>query len=588
MSSSILGYTWEESSLDSDLFTHYKSQGKSNLVARMLSIWGVPTFDATLFLQPKLLDLLPGAGMFLDIDVAMERIYRAYLGQEKVLVWGDYDVDGACSTALMVRALRLLGMSPLYYVPDRVHEGYGPNADGFRKMAADGVTLCIVVDAGTTAFEPLRVAKSVGVDVVVIDHHGADEVLPEAVAVVNPNRRDQPAGSPGYLCAAAVVFCFLRIFWTFLRDKGVDVPVVPVSEWKALAGLATVTDVVPMRGLNRVLATDARRSLVAGRCVPGMLALAEVAGLDPHTQDTGFLFGFGMGPRINAGGRIGDALMGARLLLSEDMNEARLLAQSLDEVNAERRNIESAAAAEAMEKLRVSTDAPVTIVADPSWHEGIVGIIAGRLKEQRRAPAIVFGGGHNGVLKGSARSVPGFDIGGLARIAVERGIALTGGGHAMAGGLSIAPERLGDLQSLMSDAFLATGLPLSAPLQWDLDIPVERVSVAMVEAILQLQPFGPQAEEPMVMVRDVYAVSHKLLGSTPGKRIYKIDYSNRPGGIVLFSAIIFRAEAHPLLVDDSWLKYRHDVLGRLSLNTWRGNSTVQLVIQDVRVVGDDA
>lgn len=449
---SVTGRTWQERLNPRSAQTSIamvQRYGVSELLARVLAAREVGLEDVERYLDPTIRDLLPDPDTLTDMDKAVARLATAVQNQEKVAVFGDYDVDGACSTALMVEFLRACGLDPLFHIPDRIFEGYGPNVPAIEQLAAQGVRLLVTVDCGTTSTEPLEAARRLGLDVVVIDHHQANEALPPAEAIVNPNREDDLSGL-GHLCAAGLTFITAVGLLRELRKRGhfnTARPAPDLLEALDLVALATVADVVPLRGLNRAFVTKGLMTLRQRRR-PGLTALMDVARMDGPPRP--FHLGFLIGPRINAGGRIGDATLGTRLLITRDPVEAQIIAAELDRLNSERqeveRNIVATAESEAEAALGLGDDAAVIVVSGAGWHPGVVGLVASRLKErfQRPAFAIAFTGDTG---TGSGRSIPGVDLGRAVREAVEDGLLLKGGGHAMAAGLTVERARLGDLRA---------------------------------------------------------------------------------------------------------------------------------------------
>src|SRR5665647_1228468 len=426
--------------------------GLPELLARVLAGRGVEADEAEAFLDPTIKRLLPDPHTLTDMQAASARIVHAIEHDERVAIFGDYDVDGATAAALLCRYLRHCGLDPIVHIPDRIFEGYGPNVDAIRSFAERDVTLLITVDCGTTSLEPLAEAKKLGLDTVVIDHHQADEELPAAVAIVNPNRADDLSGL-GHLAAVGLVFVTLVALTRGLRQRGF---------WNAtraepdllsllhLVALGTVADVVPLKGLNRAFVAKGLIALRRREHV-GQTALMDAARLTgpPEAWHLGFL----LGPRINAGGRIGRADLGVRLLLEEDPIEAGRIAAELDRLNSERRQIEIAtvaqAEAEAMAALGLEEKGAVVVTASEGWHPGVVGLVAARLKERYGRPAFAIALVPGGIGTGSGRSIAGVDLGRAVRQAVRDGLLLKGGGHAMAAGVTLKKGALSEFLSLI-------------------------------------------------------------------------------------------------------------------------------------------
>ncbi len=433
--------------------------GLPELLARVLAGRGVTPDDAEAYLDPTVKSLMPDPDTLTDMPAAATRIADAVEGGEQIAVFGDYDVDGATSTALLVRVLRACGLDPLFHIPDRIFEGYGPNVEAVRGLAERGAKLLVTVDCGTTSIDALDEAKKLGLDTVVIDHHQAPERLPSARAIVNPNRQDD-LSKLGYLAAVGVVFIVAVALLRELRKRGF---------WNAtrrepdllayldLVALGTVADVVPLKGLNRAYVAKGLLAMRRREGV-GLKALMDAARLDG--PPTPFHLGFLLGPRINAGGRIGDATLGTRLLLTDDPSEAMKIALELDRLNTERRAVEQAtlaeAEAEALAALGLEERGAVVIASKDGWHPGVVGLVAARLKERFGRPAFAIAMlGDSGT--GSGRSIPGVDLGHAVRAAVDKGLLVKGGGHAMAAGLTVTRAKLKDLRAFLEETLAATG-----------------------------------------------------------------------------------------------------------------------------------
>ncbi len=474
-----------------------------DIVARVLAGRGVTPDDAPAFLDPTLKTLLPDPSVLTDMDAAASRIAGAVMAGEAIAVFGDYDVDGASSAALLTRFLRHQGLDPHVYIPDRMFEGYGPNVEAMRTLATAGTRLVVTVDCGSTSFDALAEARSLGLDVVVVDHHEVGADLPAATAIVNANRQDD-LSDLGHLAAVGVTFLVVIAVNRLLRQRGWygDARQEPdLLQWLDLVALGTVCDVVPLVGLNRALVAKGLLTL-AWRENRGIAALADFARLGARVAP--YHLGFLLGPRINAGGRIGDAALGARLLASDDPAECARIAAELDRLNAERQAMETAmleeATAEADAEIAGGEGPAVLITASPRWHPGVVGLIAARLKERFQRPAIAIAFQPNGVGAGSGRSVPGVDLGHAVRAAVDRGILVKGGGHAMAAGLTVAQSRLGDLRAFLEDALGAKvraagalrGLPIDAALS------ARGATVDLIETLEKAGPFGAGHPEPIL------------------------------------------------------------------------------------------
>ncbi|MEL0144869.1 MAG: single-stranded-DNA-specific exonuclease RecJ, partial [Alphaproteobacteria bacterium] len=429
--------------------------GVPEIVGRVMAARGIGIDEAEAFLNPTLRDALPDPAVLEDMTRAAERLAAAIRDGESIAVFGDYDVDGATSSALLARFLSALGVPARIYIPDRIAEGYGPTSPAMLRLNAEGADLVITVDCGTTAFAPLEAAADAGVDVIVVDHHVAEPALPRAIAVVNPNRLDDRSGQ-GTLAAVGVTFLLTVATNRILRDIGwyessgrKEPDLLGLLD---LVALGTVCDVVPLTGLNRAFVSQGLK-VMGKRRNPGLVALSDVARVE--SKLTEYHAGFLLGPRVNAGGRVGEAGLGARLLMTTDSGEALELAQKLDVWNAERREIEAHVLDEAIAQVEdADLSAAMLVAAGEGWHPGVIGIVAGRLKERFNRPAFVIGfEGSEG--KGSGRAVEGVDLGSAVIAARQAGLLINGGGHKMAAGLTVAREKLGALRDFLEERVAA-------------------------------------------------------------------------------------------------------------------------------------
>ncbi|WP_135466951.1 single-stranded-DNA-specific exonuclease RecJ [Crenalkalicoccus roseus] len=511
------------------------------IVGRLLAARGIGWEAAADFLEPTLRVLLPDPSVLRDMDAAAERLAEAVRRGETVAVFGDYDVDGACAGALMVRALRQLGCRVSHYVPDRLKEGYGPNPGAIRALCARGATLIVCVDCGTAAHEALEAARG-RADVVVLDHHKSEGPVPAVAAVVNPNRLDCASGLR-HLCAAAVAFLAVIALQRALRRAGFfarrEEP--RLLDLLDLVALATVCDVMPLSGVNRALVAQGLK-VMARRGRAGIAALLEVGGV--RDAPSAHSLGYVLGPRINAAGRIDEPDLGLRLLLCDDPVEARAMAERLDQVNRRRQEVEGEVlgAALAAAEAQVAAGHPVLLVCGEGWHPGVVGIVAGRVKERFNRPACVAGLA-GGVAKGSGRSVPGLDLGAAVIAARQAGLLEAGGGHAMAAGFTFAAARQAEVHAFLDERLAqAAALPAAADLVVEGTVSVAGATSALALQVERLAPFGAGNEEP------VFAL--------PRVRVVRADRVGREGGTVRaflegegggrLKAICFRAKDGPL------------------------------------------
>lgn len=551
-----------------------------DILARLLTQRGVGLGEAAQFLSPRLRDQLPDPAHLLDMDRAVARLVRAIRDGEKIVVFGDYDVDGATSAALLLRFFAAVGAAGGLYVPDRMREGYGPNTAALLKLKEDGAGLVVTVDCGTTAHDALEAARTAGLDLIVIDHHVAEPLLPSAIAVVNPNRLDE-GSAHGQLAAVGVAFLLAVATNRALREAGwYSTRAEPdLLQWLDLVALGTVCDVVPLVGLNRALVVQGLKVAARG-ANPGMAALAAVAQSNGRAERVdAYQLGFVLGPRVNAGGRVGEADLGARLLSTDDPARAAEWARHLDAYNKERREIEAQTLASAIELVeRQNAQSPVLVfAAAEGWHPGVIGIVASRLKERYGRPAIVVALA-DGIGRGSGRSMPGLALGSAVIAARQAGLLVNGGGHAMAAGFTVAADRLIELQDFLAER-LNDGLDhalLVPELAIDAALSAEAAQGGLIAQLDSLAPFGaanpePRFAFPMVRAQYVEAV---------GTGHLKLRVADAVGGGTL-SVIAFRAAETPVgkLIAEAKGRALH-VAGHLRRDTYRGGDAVQLVLDD--------
>ncbi|UWR65451.1 single-stranded-DNA-specific exonuclease RecJ [Phaeobacter inhibens] len=538
-------------------------------VCQVLARRGVPSHEASGFLTPQLKELLPDPRRMKDMEPAAARFLQAVERRERIAVFADYDVDGGSSAALLLVWLNQVGLSATLYVPDRIDEGYGPNDAAMAALAREH-DLIVCVDCGTLSHGPIAAAK--GADVIVLDHHLGGETLPDCVAVVNPNRQDED-GDLGYFCAAGVVFLMLVELRRQMRDKGLGTGP-DLMALLDLVALATVADVAPLIEANRALVRQGLK-VMATRQRPGLVALADVSRMDsaPSTYHLGFL----LGPRVNAGGRIGKADLGARLLATSDPVEAEAIAARLDELNTERRDIENAVRAAALEQAEArGLDAPLVWAAGEGWHPGVVGIVASRLKEAAGRPAIVIGlDGDEG--KGSGRSVSGIDLGASIQRAAAEGLLIKGGGHKMAAGLTVARDQLEPAMARLSELLAKQGAGDLGPSDLKLDgmLMPGAATVPLIEQIEQAGPFGAGAPAPRYGFPDLQVRFAKRVGESHLKLSLSDGLSS---GIDAICFGAFDTALGQRLLDHGGARFHF--AGRLEINTWGGRQSVQLRLED--------
>lgn len=555
-----------------------RAMNVSPLLADLLTVRGIGAGEASDFLYPTLKRLLPEPLGLRDMDKAVERTRAAIARNEKIAVFGDYDVDGSCSAALLCEFLTTLGQPPLVYIPDRMTEGYGPNAPALLKLKEQGASLVITVDCGASAVAPLETARAAGLDVIVLDHH-AVEGAPPALAHVNANQPGDTSGL-GHLCAAGITFLFLVALHRSLRESGwyaANAVAEPdLMQSVDLVALATICDVVPLVGVNRAFVRSGLAKL-STLSRPGLAALAAVASIAPPctVEHLGFIFG----PRINAGGRVGRCSLGVELLTAK--TGADELARRLDIHNRERRAIESTILEEAVALAAAQDNQPILLVHGEGWHPGVVGIVAGRLRERFNKPAFAIGF-ENGAGRGSARSVPGFDIGAVVRAARETLILDGGGGHAMAAGFSLLRDRLDAFADFLatSSADAANSSAAANALIVDALASPAGSTAALVDDIARLGPYGAGNPEPLLAFAGLRVVFADIVG-TDHVRLQLIG-----GDGARLSAIAFRSAGTPLGRGLLAAKGKPiHVAGRLRADEWNGARRVQLQVEDAAPAG---
>ena len=551
--------------------------GLPEIVGRLLAARGVAIDAAADFLEPTLRALLPDPSCLADMDVAAARLADAVRGAETVGVFGDYDVDGACSSALMASMLRGLGCVVITHVPDRITEGYGPNPGALLSLCERGARLVVCVDCGTAAAEALG-AIAGRADVIVLDHHKAEGPPPPVLATVNPNRLDCRSGLH-MLCATAVAFMACVALLRVLRKTGffASRQEPDLRDMLDLVALATVCDVMPLTGLNRALVAQGLK-VMARRARPGISALLDVAMAREHP--TAFTCGFALGPRINAAGRISEADLGLRLLLSDDPLQAQSLAATLDAANRQRQTVEAAMLDDALAQAARQHEAghAVLLVSGVDWHPGVVGIVAGRIKERFNRPALV-GALADGHVRGSGRSVPGIDLGAAVIAARQAGILSTGGGHAMAAGFGLLEMRLTALHAFLNERLAAAAhLPRAADLLIEGTLAVQGATVELAQHLVRLAPFGSGNEEPIFVLPRARAVRAERIGRE-GNTVRA--FLEGEGGGPRVKALLFRANDNPLaavLLERPGMPLH--VAGQLRAESWNGSTTASFFITD--------
>lgn len=580
---SAMGYRWQlRPADDRNVLAISQRTGASEVVARVLAGRGIDAEAAEDFLNPTLRNLLPDPSHLLDMDKAAARVADAVENGEGIGIFGDYDVDGATSSALLVRYFRALGVQKIFtHIPDRLTEGYGPNSKALLDMKAKGASLAITVDCGAVSFEPLAAAMDAGLDMVVVDHHIGDVTLPKAVAVVNPNRFDENSEHK-HMAAVGVTFLLVVAVNRVLRERGRSGLPNPLT-WLDLVALGTVCDVVSLSGVNRALVSQGVKVL-AQRHNIGLAALADVARMDetPATYHLGFL----LGPRINAGGRVGKADMGVRLLTTDDVAEAVQLAQQLDQFNAERKTLEALALEEAMQLAEARADSDAVILVEGNWHPGVIGIVAGRLKEKFHKPvAVIARDGDLG--KASARSVNGVDFGAAVVAARNSELLVAGGGHAMAAGFTVELARLEELRAFLNQR-MGKGVELYAEkraLTLDGQLHPKAATAELLYKLKEGEPFGMGNPNPRFAFADLQLVKADIVGENHIRCIFTDGGVGGKSTNTRLQGIAFRAVGTPLeaVFAEAQKGKKLHVAGQLKLNSWNGVDRVDLQVEDAAI-----
>ena len=576
--SSVNGKNWLFRKFNSsDVIKFSEVFSLTEIVAKLLSIRKKNIDDIGTFLDPKIKNLLPNPLNLKDMKNAIERTYKSISNGELIGIFGDYDVDGASSTALLARYFLSINQKVQTYIPDRHTEGYGPNVSGFKKLIDKGVKIIFTVDCGTMSFEPINFAKKLDVDVIVLDHHQSDIKLPNACAIVNPNRYDDTSGL-NYLCAAGVCFVFLVALNKKLRNenwfKNNNISEPNILNFLDLVSLGTVCDVVPLIGLNRAIVKQGLK-IIKNRSNLGLKTLYDICKIE--SQPTTFDLGFKLGPRINAGGRVGKSSHGAELLISNDPQKTYQIAIDLDKSNKERQSIEMLLSEQINLEVKKFHNHPVLVISGKHWHEGIIGIVASRIKEKYNKPTILISLNKK-IGKGSARSVVGFDIGSEIIKAVQSNILEKGGGHKMAGGFTIKEENIPIFRDILIKNFekLHSNSTINLNLYLDSVIAPSALNEDFFEQVNCLAPFGSGNTEPKFVIENIRVISSNTVGSNH----IILTLSGKDGST--FRGFAWNAKNTPL---EPYLNKKNkkeiNVAGKMRLNEWRGVKKVEFLIEDV-------
>ncbi len=554
-------------------------RGTDELLHHLFRARGASQADFARLKAPTLRDWLPDPAIFSDMEAAATRLADAIAAGEAIVVFGDYDVDGATSAAVLIRYLRMVGATVGHYIPDRLLEGYGPSADALVALKTAGADLVVTVDCGTQGFEALAAARAAGLDVIVVDHHQPSTALPLALALVNPNRLDESveAAAHGHLAAVGVAFLLVVALNRQLRQRGAFArqPEPQLTGLLDIVALGTVADVVPLTGLNRAFVTQGLKVMRARRN-PGLTALIDVAGLTkpPAARD----LGFALGPRVNAGGRVGKSDLGVRLLTTDDPAEAQALAFELDRLNIERRSIEAEVTEAALALSNPESNAAIAVVAGDGWHPGVIGIVASRLKDRLHRPTIVIALQDDGMGKGSGRSLPGVDLGAAVLAAKDHGLLVAGGGHAMAAGLTVTADRIEALTAFLNDRLAGAVDRAAATRGLDCDAAVapRGVNLALVETLDIAGPYGQGWPAPRVASGPWTAVDCRIVGENHVKLVLSgVDGAR-------CKAIAFRHADTDVGAALAGARSRPFYLaGRIKRDDWKGDPSVEIEIDDM-------
>ena len=552
------------------------------IMAKIMVLRGVEDETVNDFLNPKIASLMPDPFVLKDMKKAAERIAEAITKKQRIAIIGDYDVDGATSTSVLKLFLRELNIEPEVHIPDR-EEGYGPSKQAVDDFAAKKIDLLITLDCGTTAFEPLEYAVSKGMDVIVLDHHEAEANLPKIYALVNPKRLDEDNNHPDlkYLAAVGVVFLTVVAINRCLREKGFynsEIKEPNLKKWLDLVALGTVCDVVTLKGLNRAYVAQGLK-VMAGRANKGLTVLMDRANLAENP--TAFHLGYVLGPRINACGRVGDAEMGNQLLCCQSNYQAELLADKLNEFNNSRKDIENYVLLEAIKQLEgMPQEYPIAFVYGKDWHQGVIGIVAGKLKERYNVPAFVMSIEADEV-KGSARSIAQVDLGALIIAAKEKGIITKGGGHTMAAGFSLDENKIEDFRKFVGEYVInKIGNEAIVPIvEIDSILELGGANLELADYLEKLEPFGAGNPEPRLLIKNVRIVRAALVGIGHVRCVLTSDNGDS------IKAIAFRVGDNE--IGNAMLNMRgekFDVVGVLRHDKWNGKNEIQFIIEDLRKV----
>ena len=549
------------------------------ITSKLLSIRKIKKEDINSFLNPSIKNFLPNPNNLIDMEKTTLRTIKAILNKEKIGIFGDYDVDGATSTALLGNYFSELNLKYEIYIPDRKKEGYGPSIESFKKLIKKGVKVIFTVDCGTLSFDAINYAKKNNIDVMVIDHHQSEVTLPDAFSIINPNRLDDKSNLQ-YLCAAGVTFMFLVSINRELRSNNwfnknkINEP--NLINFLDLVSLGTVCDVVPLTGLNRAIVKQGLKIIQSKKNL-GIKTLLSICNID--TNPSTYHLGYILGPRINAGGRVGKCSHGANLLLDKDPKNSFKLASELDQFNKERQILEKDLLQKILNKTKNYLKDPVLILSGSNWHEGVIGIVAARLKDKFNKPTILISFDGN-IGKASARSIVGFDIGSVIIAASHKNILLKGGGHKMAGGFSIKLENIEKFRKFIFKKFesINENLKIEKPLLVDSIISPSAVNIEFYKKVALLSPFGSGNPEPKFVIEDLKTINGKIVGESHIKSVL-VGKDGSTIKSIAFNSV--EKDISPFLIKKNNKSF--NIAGKLSLNEWKGQSNVEFIIDDISV-----
>ena len=577
---SVLGKNWISKKYNDEIVNTLKDNlSLSEILSRLIAIRKININEVNLYLNPKLKNSLPDPFILKDMDKSVDRTSKAIINKEKIGIFGDYDVDGATSTAILGNYFNDIGSNISIYIPDRKTEGYGPTNNGFDKLIKDGSNIIFTVDCGTMSFDTINTYQKKNYDIIILDHHQSELKLPNAHSIVNPNRFDDKSNL-NYLCAAGVCFMFLvalnmklkKLKW-FEKNNIIQPNLINYLD---LVSLGTVCDVVPLIGLNRTIVSQGLK-IINKVSNPGIKTLKNICGIESNLNT--YHLGYKIGPRINAGGRVGKCSHGANLLLSKNPKEVFKIASELEIYNNERKIIENEMLKKIEKNISVNNNDSVIVLSGHNWHSGIIGIVASRLKEKFNKPTVIISV-VNKIGKASARSVFGFDIGSVIINAVQQNILLKGGGHKMAGGFSIREDNITKFKNFINKSFLKIekDLKKNNEIFFDLIISPSALNQNFYNEINSLSPFGSGNPEPKFVIKNLELIKSTIVGDKHIKSIF-VGQDGSVVKSVTFNAVKTELESYLFAKNQKKI----NIFGKLSLNEWKGKKNVEFIIDDISV-----